>query len=120
MASRCVWCIFQLPEIKGLRSGIAGLSERFEAGEITLLDELERSAAAGRDVVDVAVEAELLQRAGAVTTADNGEAAAVGYRVGDGAGAGCEPFVLEHAHRTIPEDGASVVDDVGELGRRPG
>src|SRR5438093_897749 len=105
MASKWLWCIFQLPEISGLRPGIRGLPQRGEPGEVALLDELQRGAAAGGHVVDLVVEAELLEGAGAVAPAHDGEPLAVGHGLGDLAGAGGEAVVLEDAHGTVPEDG---------------
>ncbi len=61
-------------------------------------------------------EAELGERGGAVAAADDREAVAVGHGLGDGAGAGGEAGVLEHAHRAVPEHGAGLGDDVAELG----
>ncbi len=69
-----------------------------QAGEVALLDELERRAATGADVVDLVGEAELADRRRAVAATDDGERARRGDRVGDGAGAGRERRELEHAH----------------------
>src|SRR4051794_14466373 len=108
MASRWLWCIFQLPLMSGLRgSGLAGirrLSKGLQAGKVALLEVLEGGAPTGGDVVDVVVETELGEGGGAVATADDGEAVGVGHGLGDGAGASLEPRVLEHAHRAVPED----------------
>ena len=60
----------------------------------------------------------LARRAGAVAAADDGEALGLGARLGDGAGAGLEAGVLEHAHRPVPQDRAGLVDDVAEGRRR--
>ena len=55
-----------------------------------------------------------------VAAADHGERLGVGHRLGDGARAGGEPLVLEHAHRAVPEHHAGVHDHVGERGGRAG
>src|SRR5688500_14369772 len=122
MASKWLWCIFQLPLISGFLAGLAltvsrprsigsvassgvhRAAERGQAGQVALLDELEAGAATGRDVVDVVVVAELLQRGGAVATAHDGERLGVGHGLGHGPGARREPVVLEQAHRAVPED----------------
>src|SRR5436190_1379438 len=58
MASKWLWCIFQLPEISGLRPGIRGLPQRGQAGQVALLDELQRGPTAGGHMVDLVVGAE--------------------------------------------------------------
>src|SRR5438477_12009502 len=111
MASKWVWCIFQFPLIRGLRtrspgflaSGIGCLSERFDARKVALLYVLERGAAAGGHMVDLAIETELLEGRRAVAAAHDGEAPALGHRLCHRAGAGLEAGILEHAHGPIPE-----------------
>ena len=77
IATKWSWCIFQLAAMIGLRSVGHQLrsvpsgrrrcvAESVEAGEIALLDELERRAAAGAHVVDAVGEPELADRRGAV------------------------------------------------------
>ncbi len=39
----------------------------------------------------------------------------VGHRLSHGTGAACESGIPEDAHRTVPEDGASLMDDIAEL-----
>ena len=51
---------------------------------------------------------------------DDREAVRVGDRMRDRARAGHEPLVLEHTHRSVPEDHVRVGDDVGELGGAAG
>src|SRR5690606_7411997 len=97
-------------------SGIRSSSQRVETGEVALLEQLEGRSPTGGDVVDLAREAELGDRRGGVAPADDGETPALGDRLGDGAGAGREARVLEDTHRPVPEDGAGLADDVGELG----
>src|SRR5687768_11084766 len=104
--------------MSGLRSGTVSLSERGQAGEVALLEELERRATAGGHVVDLVVEAELGERRGAVAPADDGEAPAVGHRLGHRLRARREPRILEHAHRAVPEDRAGLTDHVDELDGR--
>src|SRR5687767_9967104 len=124
MASKWLWCIFQLPLMSGFRVwllvGIGCLPQGLEAGEVALLDELEAGAAAGGDVVDVVVEAELGEGAGAVAAAHHGEALGLRARLGDRSGAGLEAGVLEDPHRAVPQDRAGVVDDLAEGGGRTG
>src|SRR5688500_11635557 len=50
IASKWLWCIFQLPEISGLR--IRGSSQRLQAGQVPLLQQFQRRTTAGRHVVD--------------------------------------------------------------------
>src|SRR3954447_16705647 len=108
IASKWLWCIFQLPEMSGfLLGGIRRLPQSFEARQVALLEQLERRAAARRHVVDLAIELELLGRRRAVAAADDGEPAALGHGDGHRARAGLEARVLEHAHRPVPEHGAS-------------
>src|SRR3954468_19290974 len=103
MASKWLWCIFQLPLMSGFLGlvaspGIGRSSECGQAGEVAVLDELEAGAAAGGHVVDLVVEAGLGQRAGAASAADDAEPPGLGARLGHRPGAGLEPRVLEHAH----------------------
>ena len=55
MASKWLWCIFQLPLMSGLRAlrHWVRSSQGGQAGQVALLEQLERRAAAGGDVVDV-------------------------------------------------------------------
>src|SRR3954468_2424409 len=113
MASKWLWCIFQLPLMSGFLGlvaspGIGRSSECGQAGEVAVLDELEAGAAAGGHVVDVVVEAELGERAGAVAAADDGEGPRLGAGLRHGPRAGLEAGVLEHAHGPVPEDGAGL------------
>src|SRR6476620_131189 len=98
MASKWLWCIFQLPLMSGFRAvlaasgmGVARRAEGLEAGQVAELEELAAGAAAGRHVVDVRGELARCQRAGAVAAADDGEGRRLGARLGDGPGAGLEP-----------------------------
>ena len=68
MASRWVWCIFQFPLTRSRRSATELSPQGGQAGKVALLDELQGRASAGRDVVDLAVEAEFGERSRAVTT----------------------------------------------------
>src|SRR5688572_5378976 len=120
MASKWLWCIFQLPLMTGLRGGIGCSSQRGEAGQVALLDELERRAPAGRHVVDFVDEAEAGQRGRTVAAADDGEAATIGDGLGHGPGARGEARVFEHAHGAVPEHRACLGDLVAELGRGAG
>src|SRR4051794_36955926 len=122
IAVKWSWCIFQFAAMIGLRSVMTrpspcrrvrcvmrsvvagrGLAQRLQAGEVALLDELERRAAAGAHVVDGAVEPELADRGGAVAAPDDREAGAVGHGRRDRLRARRERRHLEHAHRAVPE-----------------
>src|SRR3954471_2037040 len=75
IASKWLLCIFQLAEMIGRRPspwvcssgsfrGIRCSSQCGQAGEVAELEELQRGAAAGRDVVDLVVQPELRERGG--------------------------------------------------------
>src|SRR6476619_1186257 len=123
MASRWLWCIFQLPLISGLRIGSAGIgrsSQCREPGQVTLLEVLQRGSPAGGHVVHPGREAELGEGSCAVAAADNREAAARRHRFRDRSRARRESLVLEDAHGPVPEDSARLDDGVGELRGGPG
>ena len=68
VASKWLRFIFQLPEMSGLRSGIRGSSEGLQAGEVAVLEQLERGTATGGDVIDLVGDAELVGGSGGVAT----------------------------------------------------
>merc|ERR1719424_1504077 len=82
--------------------------ERGNARQDLALEQLERGAAAGRDVRHLLGEAGLLDRGHGVTAADDGGAALAG-QLGEGVsnveGALGEGLELEDAHGTVPDDG---------------
>src|SRR4051794_1947392 len=101
MASKWLRCIFQLPEMSGLRPagapplsvprsairarpfpGVGGVAQGLEAGQVAELEELEAGAPARRDVIDLVGQAEAGQRGGGVATPHDGEG--VGGRHGFG------------------------------------
>src|SRR3546814_4936820 len=82
-----------------------------------LLQQLERGAAAGADVVDLAGQPELSDRGRRVAAADHREGTRLSDGLSHGARPGLEALVLEDAHRPVPEHGAGIEDRVGELGR---
>src|SRR5438128_2016881 len=94
--------------------------ERGDRGECLAFEELEERAAGGGDVVDVAGDAELVDRRHGVAAARDG----VGLRAGDGArnrfGAFRERIVFEHADRAVPDDGAGLLERCRERLRRLG
>src|SRR3546814_9423762 len=92
-------------------------AEGREAGEVALLQQLERGAAAGADVVDLAGQPELSDRGRRVAAADHREGTRLSDGLSHGARPGLEALVLEDAHRPVPEHGAGIEDRVGELGR---
>src|SRR3954451_4787117 len=60
-ASKWLWCIFQLPLMSGLRSGvgIGGSPQSGDPGQVTLLEQFQRASPAGGHVVDAIGELEL-------------------------------------------------------------
>ena len=78
----------------------------FTPGQFLALDQLERGAAAGREVGDAVGEPELGQRRRGVAAADDRGRLGRGHRLGDGPGPGRERLELERAHRAVPEHGA--------------
>src|SRR6478609_4783161 len=136
IATKWSWCIFQFAAMIGLRSVMTrpsrvstvrcvvrsvrtgrGIAQRLQAGEVALLDELERRAAAGAHVVDGAVEPELADRRGAVAAPDDREAGAFGDRGRDRLRARRERRHLEHTHRAVPQHHVRLGDRVREDGR---
>src|SRR3954467_4326491 len=95
IATKWSWCIFQLAAMIGLRSVMGsflggprrGRAQGLQAGQVPLLDELERRTAAGAHVVDLVGQTELANGGRAVAAADDREAGAVGDRGRDGLGA---------------------------------
>ena len=71
IASKWLRFIFQLPLMSGLRaevrSGIGCSSQRLEAGQVALLEQLERRSPAGRHVVDLARRARTAASAAALS-----------------------------------------------------
>src|SRR5580658_163754 len=123
MASRWVWFIFQLPLISGLRSTATArrrLPQSDKPREVSLLYELEGGASAGREVVDLVVQAEQLEGAGAVTPTHHREALRGSHGVGHCPRARCEAGVLEDPHRAVPKHGGGRDDLVGKRGGRTG
>src|SRR5580693_3151953 len=130
-ACASVLCIFQLPAISGVRSvpitsptaacsrswaggeppsRDARAVERLYAGEHAPLYQLQRGAAAGRQMVDGVLQAEMGERGGRIAAADDGNARRARDSLGDRARALRKWLVLEGAHRTVPEDGARLRD----------
>ena len=111
--------IFQLPAISGVRELSVppplrrGVLERLHAGQNLALDELERRAAAGREVIDAVLQAEARERGGRVAPAHHREARRGGNSLGDGARPGGERLQLESSHRPVPEHGARLPDHAG-------
>src|SRR5580658_3723834 len=82
-ASATVLFIFQFPAISGVRLTAFPSAERDDAGQLAPLDQLERRAAAGREVRHAVCEAELRERRGRVAAADDRRAGACCNRLGD-------------------------------------
>jgi hypothetical protein len=71
-------------------------------------------------MIDPVGQAELGQGAGAVPPAGDGEAAALGDRLGDRPGPGGKTRILEDTHGPVPKHGARPGDLVSEGGCRSG
>jgi len=71
-------------------------------------------------VIDLVVETELGERSRTVAATDHRECLGLGHRLGNRACAGRESRILEHAHRPIPENCASLDDHVAEGGGSAG
>src|SRR3954468_19230899 len=80
--------------------------ERRDRGQRLAFEELEERAAGGRDVVDAALQAELVDRGGRVAPACARERVRLGDGAADGVRAPGEGVELEHAERAVPDDGA--------------
>src|SRR5207253_5739280 len=72
-------------------------------GQPLALEELERRATAGRQVVDVRLQAELRKRGGRVAAAHDRESGRTGDGFGEDARAVRERLQLEGAHGAVPE-----------------
>src|SRR3954447_6078818 len=107
-ASAEVLYIFQLPAMYCRRP--SGIVERLHAGQALALEQLERGAAAGREVVHLVPEAEAHQRRRRVAAADDRGAPRARHRLRHRARAGGERLHLEGAHRAVPEHRARARD----------
>jgi len=96
-------CIFQLPAISGVRADPPA-TENLHSGERLALDQLERCAAAGREMGNLVVQPERGQRRGAVASAHDRRAACARDRLRHRTRAGGEWRQLERPHRPVPED----------------
>src|SRR5215207_9717944 len=119
IASKWLWFIFQFPEMSGRRPDgtaermgsamcVRSLPQSVEAGEVAELQQLERRAATGADVVDLVVEPELRECCRGISPAHDRERLRVGHRLCDGSSSCGEALVLEHPHRPVPEHRPSV------------
>jgi hypothetical protein len=79
-------------------------------------EEFQEGAATGGDVAHVVGDVELGDGRQGVAAAGDGEGFGVGDGRGHHLGAAGELGQLEHADRAVPDDGAGVGDDLGELG----
>src|SRR4051795_11324127 len=91
-ASLAVLYIFQLPAMYWRRA--SGIVERLHAGELLALEQLERRAAACREVAHLVGEAKAHERGGGVAAADDGRATRAGHSVRNGTRARCERLHL--------------------------
>ena len=91
-----------------------GHDEGLHSREGLALDQLQRRAAARRQVVHLVGEAELRERRGASPRRRRRSCRGASRDgLGDRARAGRERLELEGAHRAVPEDGAGLRDDLG-------
>src|ERR1043165_1492326 len=92
--------------------------ERRDGGECFSFQELEERAAGRRDVIDIARDAELVDRRHGIAAARDRER----FGASDGArerlGAAREGVVLEDADRPVPHDGARALEGMRERERR--
>src|SRR3954454_2453319 len=103
-ASDAVLYIFQLPAMYWRRA--SRIVERLHAGERLALEQLERRAAAGREVAHLVGEAEAHERGRGIAAADDGRATRACHSLRHRTRARCERLHLEGAHRTVPEHGS--------------
>ncbi len=99
--------IFQLPATSGVRPvkrTTPAPSSASSPGSVPSLDELQRRAAAGREVVDPLLEPHRASAAAESPPPDDRQARSERDRLGDRARAGRERLQLERAHRPVPED----------------
>jgi hypothetical protein len=99
-ASAIVLLSFQFPAMYGVRAGFTTGPPRRQR---PAFDELQRCAAA-RGEMSTCVEAELRERGGRVTAADDRHCRRGSHRLGHLAGPAGERLELEGAHGTVPED----------------
>src|SRR5688572_30145501 len=84
------------------------IRERGDSGQFLPAEELERRAAAGRDVRDPIGDARFRDRRNRIAAANNRRPADVRHSAGDADCALRECVNLEHAHRSVPYHRASV------------
>ena len=126
IASKWLWCIFQLPLMSGLRCGPTRSLRRLPLAPQGARGRAGRPARAARATRRrrwrrgrrSSARPNWASGRGAVAAADDVNAAVVGHRLGDRPGAGREARVLEHAHRAVPEHGAGL-GDARRRTRRP-
>src|SRR6266550_3999501 len=93
-----------------LRSG-----ERLDAGKLSIGEELERGAAARRDVREPIGDPGLAHRGDALAASHDGHRIGIGEKERERAGAPVEGRLLEDAQRTVPEDRARWLEEALEL-----
>ena len=76
-----------------------------DAGQYEALDELEGGATAGREMADPVADADPVDGGQRVAAADHAAGRGIRHRTGDALGALRKRRDLEHAHRSVPEDG---------------
>src|SRR5438105_10059078 len=84
--------------------------QRRHRGKRLALEEFEKCAAGGRDVVDILVEAELVDSRDGIAPAGDAERFRFGDRMGERFRALGKRRVLEDAHRPIPDDRARLLE----------
>src|SRR3990172_8009670 len=115
-ASWTVLNIFQLAATKGRRMAsvpvwsILQIRQGLDPRQRPAGQELERGAAARRDVGDLVGDARLGDGGDRVAATDDRGAVHAGDGLGDGDGAAGERVDLEHAHRAVPDHGPRAED----------
>src|ERR1700733_1645565 len=127
MASKWLRFIFQLPAISGLRLIVvlrSGTTAQYcQAGQRLALKVFQRCPATGGNMREAVLrQAQRAHRSGRVAAADRAERALgrrSGNHLGETLGACGERRELEDPHRTVPEDGLRVTQQLGEPDNRP-
>src|SRR5579875_1554454 len=94
--------------------GVRRCAQRGKPWQIAALDQHQRRTPTSGDEIDPIRQAEMVERARAVATTDNGETLTPSNRFSDASGAAREALVLELANGAVPEDGSCLADRPGE------
>src|SRR3569623_1367277 len=102
------------------RLALRALFQDRDGRQFLTFQKFQKRAAAGRDVRDLVGDAVFRHGRQRVAATGNGESRALGDRLRERLGALAELIELEHADRTVPDDGAGVLQNLRELFRRLG